>query len=191
MVSKHKDGRILLPDPGSVFLLEGVLDAAGLVSPRKGTRDLDPLCSVGGQGFPVPCGGCSGVYPEALEWSKLLMEPGIPPVFWEGRWKALGLGKAVGSQLSQTLLLLGNAAGNRFGWMQIVQANKDEFSWDLCKREMSFFFSLNFPRSGGFLWGKTTRKGGFECFLCLSLPGAVQGDAIPRGAVRPSQGTAG
>lgn len=71
----------ILPDPGLVFLLEGALDDAGLVSPRKGARDLDPLRSVRAQEFPVPCGGWSGVNPEAPEWSKLLMESGIPPFF--------------------------------------------------------------------------------------------------------------
>lgn len=114
----------------------------------------------------------------------------------------------MGSQLSQILLLLRNAAGNRFGRMQIVQANKDEFSWDLCKREMSFFF-LNVSQrgtvpmhrvqcSGVFCGEKTPGKEDLSVSCgrqgvgsTLSLPGAVQRDAIPCGAVRPSQGIAG
>lgn len=72
MVSKHKCGW-LLPDPALGFLLEG------LGSPRKGVWDFDPLGEVGNS---LSCVEAAlGSSPEALRWSELLREAGIPPFF--------------------------------------------------------------------------------------------------------------
>lgn len=160
-----------------VFLLEGVLGDAGLVSPRKGIWGFDPLCSEGGWEFCVEAG--LGSSTEALQWSKLLLECGIPPFF----------GKVEGIRTVTSHGITGlphpAAAGNCFGWMEIVQANKDEFSWDLCKREMSFFpkciseglCSNVLCQCSRVFYGKNSRKGGFESFPCNSMGSCL---AFPR-----------
>lgn len=65
------------------------------------------------------------------------MESGVAPFF--------GKAEGIRTVMSHGITGLPHPAAPQercrdcFGCMETVQANKDEFSWDLCKREMSFF----------------------------------------------------
>lgn len=50
----------------------------------------------------------------------------------DGVWNSTLFWEGFRTVMSHGIPALPDPAGNCFGWMQIVQANKDEFSWDLC-----------------------------------------------------------